>query len=105
VPCKASVSAALNSITLFGLFLIMATTFSYAFYLIGIGMYTIDAVNKVFFVALYSVVMLAWSMGMSGDTAAAQAAGPKILRLIRREPEIDVYDESGDKLAKRLLRG
>ena len=68
-------------------------------------MYTIDAVNKVFFVALYSVVMLAWSMGMSGDTAAAQAAGPKILRLMRREPEIDVYDESGDKLDKATAAG
>merc|ERR1719198_1639702 len=82
-----------------------ATTFAYAFYLIGIGMYTIDAVNKVFFVSLYSVMMLAWSMGMSGDTAAAQTAGPKILKLINRQPEIDVYDESGDKLDKETAAG
>lgn len=71
----------------------------------GIGIYTIDAVNKVFFVSFYSIMMLAWSMGMSGDTAAAKAAGPKIMRLIKREPDIDVYDESGDELLKTNAAG
>merc|ERR1719218_501503 len=75
--------------------MIMSITFSYGNYLIGIGVYTVDAINKVFFVAIYSIMMMAWSQSQGGgNEAAANAAVKKILRLISRKPAIDVTDDS-----------
>lgn len=104
VPCKSTIAAILGSIGMFGFFLTQITVFMYAFYLLGIGLYTIDNVNKVYFVALYSIMMLAFTM-VKGDEAAAQRAIPKILKLIQRVPSIDIDDESGENLTKEVAAG
>jgi len=83
----------LTTWVMFGFFLVMTITFAYSFYLINLGLYTMNDAIKVFFVALYSVMILAYSIGFGGNPQAAREAIPKILALIERTPEIDVEGE------------
>jgi len=91
--CNAATAAVLTAWMMFGYFMLMTITFGYSFYLIDLGLYTMNDAIKVFFVTLYSIMILAFSIGFGGNPKAAQEAIPKILALIERTPEIDVEDE------------
>jgi len=91
--CNASIAAILTAWMSFGYFLLMTITFGYSFYVIDIQRYTMSDFIKVFFVASYSIFILAFSIGYGGSPKAAQDAVPKILALIERTPEIDVEDK------------